>query len=78
MTVHFAVQGFSSSCSSIDVVPNPNLAEPKIATTMCDEVFNRDVPPKNLVVNPDGLCDCTVPVLPVTWGRVKALYGVER
>ena len=77
LTITYQLFGLSSPCSLIEVVANPNLVEPMIATTLCNESFKRRVTPKNLVVNPDGACDCTVPVRPVTWGNIKALYSAE-
>jgi len=77
LTINYMVQGASSLCSEFRVVPNPNTPGNIIATVMCDEEIRREVLPKNLIVNPDGLCDCVVPVVPVTWGRIKSIYSGE-
>ena len=74
--INFFTSGTSAPCSWMEVVPDP------IAPTGTIEIADCQVPPTKLVgtggqlvVNPDGTCECANPVEETSWGKIKSLYG---
>jgi hypothetical protein len=71
MTVNF----FGSSaapCGLIGIVPAPN--KPGVRAVDCAE-NSVIITGGQARVNPDGTCQCAVPVNETTWGNIKALYN---
>lgn len=67
--------GVSAPCDLIRVVADPTATPPGIY------VYDCSIPAIILTatggaarINPNGTCQCTVPVEETTWGQVKALY----
>jgi hypothetical protein len=74
LTINYMTFGTSAECSTIDVVANFNDTPPSPSSLICPSGQKIAVQGKPITVNPDGTCDCTVPVRASTWGKIKAIY----
>lgn len=77
MKVTYFGAGTSAPCSYINVLeaadsPNPGEVIIVDCTTPFGNVQN--VARGQAIINPDGTCQCDVPVNERTWGSIKALY----
>ena len=79
LTVNFFGQGTSTTCSLLSIVPDPAALTGMVEIVDCLQPPNG---PNKITlqkggqarVNPDGTCQCNVPVQETTWGGIKALY----
>jgi hypothetical protein len=72
MTVNFFGSGLEAPCTLFGIVGAPG----KAGVQIIDCADNRYFPPGGSgIVNPDGTCQCDVPVEDTTWGGIKALYN---
>jgi hypothetical protein len=75
-TVTYMSYGVSTSCSSLQVVPDPSSVSGSIEVVDCSS--NRlTAGGGRLIVNPDGSCPCgqASNVQETDWGRIKSLFS---
>lgn len=74
LEVRYTMFGTSSSCSTLDIVADPQFdlfaGLPVVAD--CDHEYASAIAGR-LTINPDPTCS-PLPILPTTWGKVKSLY----
>ena len=75
VTMNFIGSGTSATCALMSIVPDPT--SPSGLVEIVDCARNKITLEKGgqARVNPDGTCNCTVPVQETTWGGIKSLYG---
>ena len=72
MTVNFFGSGLEAPCTLFGIGPAPL----KEGVQVIDCADGRTFPPGGMgIINPDGTCECDVPVEDTTWGGIKALYN---
>ena len=72
MTVNFFGSGLEAPCTYFGIVAAPF----KEGIQVIDCADGRAFPAGGQgIVNPDGTCQCDVPVEDTTWGGIKALYN---
>jgi hypothetical protein len=77
LTVRYLGFGTSPACSRIVLEPAATSPLPgELAMVDCSQPSgNLEVPGSGqAIINPDGTCQCDVPVRTTTWGSIKALY----
>jgi len=80
VTINFFGSGTSATCGLMSIVPDPASLSGLVEIVDC---LQPPFGPNKVTlekggqarVNPDGTCDCTVPVQETTWGGIKSLYG---
>ena len=80
LTVNFFGSGTSATCSLMSIVPDPGALSGLVEIVDC---LPEPIGPNKVTiekggqarVNPDGTCNCTVPVQETTWGGINSLYG---
>ena len=73
LTINYFGGGTTTPCCYYGVFPDPNVASGEIEVVDCAE---------NLlfatggvgIINPDGTCQCDVPVQDTTWGQIKSMF----
>jgi len=75
MTIHYAGTGTTPACCEYPVIPDPRDNTGIIEVVDCSNTSTFAMS-RSGFVNPDGECNCGVPVTveTKTWGAVKALY----
>lgn len=76
-TVRYLGNGTSAACARVTLTPAPTTPIPgEIAAVDCVQPSGNLYVPGNgqAIINPDGTCQCNVPVSTKTWGGIKALY----
>ena len=73
LTVQYATQG-SPTCGLMTILGDLTHVSQQVAIVNCSEISSRYDQGGQARVNPDGTCQCSVPVQQTTWGGIKALY----
>jgi hypothetical protein len=72
-TINYFGNGLTPPCCYITVEADPGAASGQVEVVDCS--LNRMLGVGgSAIVNPDGSCECNVPVDTETWGGIKALY----
>jgi hypothetical protein len=73
LTVTYFDQG-TPPCALMTILGDSTHPSGQVAIVDCDETAFRFDQGGQARVNPDGTCQCNVPVEETTWGGIKALY----
>ncbi len=74
LTIQFFASGLSTPCCYYPVVPDPNVPSGSIEVVDCTETLLTATGGLG-IINPDGTCQCDVPVQDTTWGKVKSIFA---
>ena len=73
LTINYLDQG-TGTCELMTVLGDQTHVSGQVAVVDCNETARRYDQAGQARVNPDGSCQCAIPVEETTWGGIKALY----